>query len=135
MEDFFLIWTCFVIEWLSENKIWVKHHYQYSFCKKIRSARNVLTNFQIFLIPNVDQWLCYVPKQLYHILQWYRPTTVNIYFSQIDHTWLHIQWYIQCCLLQPASKPTTLHECEDLFQRQDCLAYHDFAITDRSIKR
>ena len=31
---FFQLWTCFVIKWLSEIKIWVKHHYQYSFCKK-----------------------------------------------------------------------------------------------------
>ena len=26
---FFHIWICFVIKWLSEIKIWVKHHYQY----------------------------------------------------------------------------------------------------------
>ena len=27
-------WTCFVIKPLSEIKLWVKHHYQDSFCKK-----------------------------------------------------------------------------------------------------
>ena len=47
------IWTCFVIKVLSEIKIWVNCHYQYSFCKKIMSARSILTNFQFFLIPNL----------------------------------------------------------------------------------
>ena len=35
MEDLFQLCTCLMIKWLSEIKIWVKSHYQYSFYKKI----------------------------------------------------------------------------------------------------
>ena len=64
---------CDYLNDLTEIKIWVKHYYQYSFCK---SARSILSNFQIFfwclvyIWPFLQIWTCFVIKWQSEIKIW-----------------------------------------------------------------